>query len=203
MPKIPHRPLIGLAIALLLALVVRPESAGGSATGDSAVRTASVTDPVVVPMSIIDLDEAARTAPALDTTGEPPTPAAAPPVTTTTTTAPPPPPAPEPVAAPAPAPPPPPPSAPGTIEEIIERHFGAAAEQAKRVAYCESKMDPNAVSRTNDHGLFQINHVHRGQFEAVTGHPWSEIYNPELNTMYAKWLYDQDGWRPWSCRGAA
>lgn len=73
-------------------------------------------------------------------------------------------------------------------------------DQANRIAYCESKYDPGAVSATNDHGLFQINAVHREQFERVTGQPWSAVYDPHWNSVYAKWLYDQQGWSPWSCR---
>ena len=87
----------------------------------------------------------------------------------------------------------------GSLEAVIQRHFGSAAPAAIRIAKCESGMNPNAVSPTNDHGLFQINIVHRGQFEAVTGAPWSSVYDPELNTTYARHLYAQQGWGPWSC----
>ncbi|HAS13406.1 MAG TPA: hypothetical protein DCS55_23305 [Acidimicrobiaceae bacterium] len=87
----------------------------------------------------------------------------------------------------------------GSLEGIIHRHFGSAAPAAIRVATCESGMNPGAVSPTNDHGLFQINIVHRGQFEAVTGAPWSSVYDPELNTIYARHLYAQQGWSPWVC----
>jgi len=72
--------------------------------------------------------------------------------------------------------------------------------KAEEVAWCESRMDPGAVSPTNDHGLFQINVVHRGQFERVTGQPWSAVYEPGWNAMYARWLWEQEGWRPWACR---
>lgn len=87
----------------------------------------------------------------------------------------------------------------GSVGAIIERHFGAAAGRATAIARCESNLNPSAVSPTNDHGLFQINAVHRGQFEAVTGAPWSAVYDAELNTVYAKHLYDQQGWGPWVC----
>jgi hypothetical protein len=87
----------------------------------------------------------------------------------------------------------------GSLEAIIQRHFGSAAPAAIRIARCESSMNPNAVSATDDHGLFQINAVHRGQFEAVTGAPWSSVYDPQLNTIYARHLYGQQGWGPWAC----
>lgn len=86
-------------------------------------------------------------------------------------------------------------------QESISMLFGHEAGNATKVAHCESRMDPNAVSPTNDHGLFQINAVHRAQFEAVTGEPWvTHRYSPFQNTNYAKWLYDQQGWGPWVCK---
>ena len=87
----------------------------------------------------------------------------------------------------------------GSLESIIHRHFGSAAPTAIRIAECESGMNPRAVSPTDDHGLFQINIVHRSSFEAVTGAPWSSVYDPELNTIYARHLYAQQGWGPWTC----
>ena len=87
-----------------------------------------------------------------------------------------------------------------SVDEIIERHFGTAAGQARQIVKCESGFDPGAVSHTNDHGLFQINAVHRGTWVDVTGTGWENRYDPELNTIYAKYLYDREGWRPWSCR---
>lgn len=85
-------------------------------------------------------------------------------------------------------------------ENSIDDQFGAAAGQAHRIAECESGMNPRAVSRTNDHGLFQINQVHRNTFSQVTGQPWSAVYSPYFNAMFAKWLYDRQGWTPWTCR---
>jgi hypothetical protein len=85
----------------------------------------------------------------------------------------------------------------------IDVAFGPAREAATRVAQCESGLDPNAVSPGGgNHGLFQINNVHKADFERVTGQPWSKIYDAHLNTKYAKWLYDRQGWAPWTCRTA-
>ncbi len=173
----------GLLLASVLAAF------GGPGTGAEAAGTvapASETAPVTV-----DLGGAPTYAPSVyaDQARVLEAPAPEPePAPVTTTTAPPPPP-----------PPPPPPAPAGSLDEIINRYFGPAAGRAKAIAQCESNMNPNAVSPTNDHGLFQINHVHRGQFESVTGAPWSSVYNAELNTKYAKWLYDQQGWSPWVC----
>jgi hypothetical protein len=76
-------------------------------------------------------------------------------------------------------------------------------QEARSVAWCESRLDPNAVSPGGaNHGTFQINVVHRASFEQVMGQPFNPgIYDPAANAMFARWLYDQSGgWGPWSCR---
>ena len=85
-------------------------------------------------------------------------------------------------------------------QQWIDTVFTTDAPAATSVAQCESGMNPAAVSATDDHGLFQINRVHAGEFSQVTGKPWSSIYDAEWNTKFAKWLYDQDGWAPWRCQ---
>ena len=90
-----------------------------------------------------------------------------------------------------------------TPQQQIASLFGPTSGEAERVAWCESRLDPGAVSPTNDHGLFQINAVHQRQFVEVTGQPWHMVYDGFWNTVYAKHLYDTQGWRPWSCRYAA
>ena len=90
-------------------------------------------------------------------------------------------------------------------QDAITQAFGPIADQAMGVAQCESGLDPNAVSSGGGNwGLFQINTVHRGDFEAVTGQPWSSVLDPYLNASFAAWLYNQSGgWGPWGCRWAA
>lgn len=88
-------------------------------------------------------------------------------------------------------------------QQQIAQVFGHKAAEAERVAWCESTMNPAAVSSTNDHGLFQINATyHRTSFEQVTGQPWHMVYDAFWNTVYAKHLYDTQGWQPWTCRHA-
>jgi len=88
----------------------------------------------------------------------------------------------------------------GSVEEVIQRWFGGEASTAIRVARCESGLNPRAVSSGGgNHGLFQINNVHRGTFESVTGQPWSAVYTAEANTRFAHWLWSQQGWGPWAC----
>ena len=84
--------------------------------------------------------------------------------------------------------------------DAIALTFYGDKDAATRVAHCESTMNPGAVSPTNDHGLFQINIVHRAEFERVTGQPWSKVYDARWNTVYARHLHASQGWRPWSCQ---
>jgi len=90
-------------------------------------------------------------------------------------------------------------------QDAINIAFGPLAPQATRVAQCESSLDPAAVSPGGGNwGLFQINRVHAGEFQAVTGVPWSAVTDPYANARYAAWLYNQSGgWGPWACRWAA
>lgn len=183
----------GLTLALVLSLLATSGSgasdsadpapvAGPAATG--VVAAAAFDTPITVPLVDAIAEEAAQAAADAATTTT-----TAPPTTTTTappTTTPPPPPAP---AAPA-----------GSVEEIITRYFGGGAGKAIAVARCESGLNPGAMSPGGgNHGLFQINSVHRGTFEAVTGAPWSAVYDAELNTRFAKYLHDRSGWGPWAC----
>ena len=89
------------------------------------------------------------------------------------------------------------------VQSAIQQSFPEKGTHAKavRVADCESDLNPRAVSAGGkNHGLFQINSVHRSSFEAVTGQPWSEIYNAYYNAQFARHLYDSSGWQPWACR---
>lgn len=87
-----------------------------------------------------------------------------------------------------------------TPEQVIRVIFHEEPDRAVDVATCESGLDPAAVSPDgSNHGLFQINNVHRSVFEQRIGHPWSERYDPVVNTAYAHWLYLDQGWRPWTC----
>lgn len=100
-----------------------------------------------------------------------------------------------------------PPAPRNSVEGAITHYFGGPnthlGAQARRIAKCESEMNPNAKSRTNDHGLFQINYVHRNAFPQVTGSPFfNGAYNPYENAEYARDLYNRQGWRPWTCRKA-
>ena len=88
------------------------------------------------------------------------------------------------------------------IDVIFTGHDNATAH---RIAACESGYNPNAVSRTADHGVFQIN----APTWARPGHPdpvadwigrnWHRRYDPVVNTLMAKMIQQKYGWAMWAC----
>lgn len=98
---------------------------------------------------------------------------------------------------------PPAPAPTGSAGDAIAAWFPEAYDKAVRVADCESNLNPGAVSAGGgNHGLFQINSVHRSSFTAVTGQPWASVYDAYYNAQFARHLYDSSGWQPWGCRNA-
>lgn len=91
----------------------------------------------------------------------------------------------------------------GGLTDLVRRYFGPATLDAIVIVQCESGFDPNALNQnvdgTEDHGLFQINDVHRDSFEPVTGRSWDHRYDADANTAFAAWLYGHSGWAPWRC----
>lgn len=70
---------------------------------------------------------------------------------------------------------------------LVQKYFGSATPAAMIVMQKESGCNPNAVSPTNDHGLFQLN-----------GQP---VYDPEANIRiaYGKYVSPRRGTNPnWS-----
>lgn len=89
-------------------------------------------------------------------------------------------------------------------DDAIREWFPDRYSQARRVAECESGMNPQAVNPAGYHGLFQIGErYHRDRFEDVTGVRWSDgIYVAYYNAQYAKWLHaaSGDSWSQWGCK---
>lgn len=97
-----------------------------------------------------------------------------------------------------------------TPHDIVDAVFGEHAEEAwtvvagptSRCPTGESNGDPAARSPGGgNHGLFQINGVHRRDFEAALRRPWSDVYDPVANAAYAFKLSEGGtDWSPWTCR---
>ena len=127
-----------------------------------------------------------------------------------------------PTATPAPTPTPEPTVAPTAVPEHVHRasgpvgcsswrplissHFPAGeVNRACSVMMCESRGDPNAVSPTSDHGLWQANKAtwdkpdHPQGWQQTTGTDWSQTHDPGISTKWAAWLWARSGWSPWAC----
>jgi hypothetical protein len=90
---------------------------------------------------------------------------------------------------------------PDEVKLIITEVFGPAdGPAAIRVAHCESRLNPKAISRGGGNwGLFQLNTVHRKRVESM-GYKWEDVLDPWVNARIAKQMFDGSGWRPWACK---
>jgi hypothetical protein len=90
-------------------------------------------------------------------------------------------------------------SAEDVSRSAIQYYFPDQYDKALSVATCESNLNPSAVSPGGGNwGLFQINKIH-ASLVASLGYQWSEMTNPFLNARVARIIYNQSGWRAWSC----
>lgn len=102
----------------------------------------------------------------------------------------------------------------GDLHDAIRRGFApfgpAVAEQAVRVAGCEStgdrtgsRLNPNAVGSQGEIGLFQLHPRYQSGRAAKFGWTMNDLFDPAKNIAVAVDLYSESGWRQWSCRTAA
>ena len=77
------------------------------------------------------------------------------------------------------------------IKEEIHKVFPDAPIMEK-VAWCESRLVPDAEGPTEDEGIFQI---HRPSWKSKT--IGMNMFDPKQNIAFAKSLYDKYGLRPW------
>ncbi len=86
------------------------------------------------------------------------------------------------------------------VEEIVREVFKDAPEMVK-ILRCESnfvhyKLDGSVlVSPTSDYGVAQINWIHFEESKKMG----LDIKKLPDNLVYARWLYDRQGVRPWVC----
>lgn len=81
---------------------------------------------------------------------------------------------------------------PQNNEEIIRSIFGKDADMAIKVARCESGLNTNAKNKVSSaRGLFQV-------MSSVHGVKERWLYDPMINTLIAKQLFDASGWNPWN-----
>jgi hypothetical protein len=90
------------------------------------------------------------------------------------------------------------------VRAIVAEYFAAEdVNRAVRVAWCESRFDPDSVNlRTGAVGLFQ--HLPRYWAERAenAGFPGADPTDPEASTAAAAWaVYHGGGWDTFACRG--
>lgn len=101
----------------------------------------------------------------------------------------------------------------GVLQDLIRQgfaRFGAeVAEQAVRVAGCEStgdetgnRLDERATNGQHA-GLFQISRTYHEDRARRLGFTWDQMWTAEPNIAVAADLFSESGWGPWTCRWAA
>ena len=90
------------------------------------------------------------------------------------------------------------------VRALVAKYFTAEdVNQAVRVAWCESRFDPNSTNlRTGAVGLFQHLPKYWEERADNAGFPNADPTDPEASTAAAAWaVYDGGGWDTFACRG--
>ena len=104
-------------------------------------------------------------------------------------------PAPLPEEAPAPLP-----SDVPTLITATAIRWNLPADRLLRIAWCESRWDPTAISYAGHLGLFQFAHPTWRVASHAVGLPDASPFDPAANTEAAAWLMSTDGFHHWGCR---
>ena len=76
------------------------------------------------------------------------------------------------------------------IKKEIRTVFPENPELMIKVAWCESRLLPDAQGPTDDHGIFQL-HNPSHNLDGI------DVYDPAENIRFARTLYDEYGLIPW------
>jgi hypothetical protein len=86
---------------------------------------------------------------------------------------------------------------PKSVVGMIKEVFGPHADEALRIARCESSMNPSEVNSIGATGLFQIRAgMHSWRVKKVHG---TSLTDPWTNVRVAYSLMKDEGWAPWVC----
>jgi len=82
-----------------------------------------------------------------------------------------------------------------SVRKAICDVFGDRCAYALRIARCESNLNPRAVGRAGERGIFQLHPVHFRRFNAA------RLFDPAYNAR-AAFVLSRGGrdWSPWTCR---
>ncbi len=79
--------------------------------------------------------------------------------------------------------------------------YGLDEARFRRIAWCESRFNPYAVSRGGHKGVFQFADATWRWASASAGYGGMSPFNAQANIYSAAWLMSQPGgYRHWSCR---
>ena len=96
------------------------------------------------------------------------------------------------------------PAAPGDIEAIIRAaaaKYGVDAQQLLRVAWCESRYNPNAYnSALGASGLFQFIPGTWAANSARAGYGGASVFDPVANANVAAWMFAHGQSGQWVCK---
>lgn len=90
------------------------------------------------------------------------------------------------------------------VRALVSKYFATEdINQAVRVAWCESRFDPNSTNlRTGAVGLFQHLPKYWAERAESAGFPRADPTDPEASTAAAAWaVYNGGGWDTFACRG--
>ena len=90
------------------------------------------------------------------------------------------------------------------VRELVSRFFTPEdVNKAVRVAWCESRFDPNSTNlRTGAVGLFQHLPQYWEERASQAGFTGADPTDPEASTAAAAWaVYNEGGWDIFTCQG--
>jgi uncharacterized protein YabE (DUF348 family) len=95
-------------------------------------------------------------------------------------------------------------AAPAEIERIIRdaaARWGANPDQLLRVAWCESRFNPNAYNPTaGDSGLFQFIPTTWAAWSPRAGYGGASVFDPVANANVAAFMFARGEARQWVCK---
>ncbi len=83
------------------------------------------------------------------------------------------------------------------IKKRICEVFGTECQNALIIAYHESKYNPNALSKTGDYGVMQVNCYYHSK---KVGGDCNKLYNLEINLQVALQIFKNRGWDAWATK---
>ena len=80
------------------------------------------------------------------------------------------------------------------------RRWGLDERVLLRIAWCESRFNPNARGAAGLAGVFQFAPITWGWVAERAGYPGASPYNPQANIEAAAYLYKTEGPKHWGCK---